>query len=344
MAINKRLIKSNDEGGGASFNTVTYTGNGGTQSVTGIGFEPDLVWIKHRNGTSFHNISDSVRGSLKIIQSNTTTAEQNAPNGGVSSFNSDGFTLGSSTSSYPDVSGSGQNYVAWCWKAGGAAVTNTDGTITSQVSANTEAGFSIVSYTGNGVNPGASIGHGLKQNPDFIVAKSRSTGEWPAFHSALPITNTVYWNATYASSTYINRYSAINENTFTTGSNGSELNANGVPYIAYCFAEVAGFSKFGSYVGNGNDNGPTIDCNFEPAFVMIKSSSLTGSWRIWDNKRSPSNPRNEILKPNESEAEETNSPNAVIDFLENGFQPKSTHSSVNASGASYIYMAFANQF
>jgi hypothetical protein len=255
------------------FNVVLYTGDGtDDKAITGVGFQPDMVWIKSRSNAFSHNIYDSVRGVSKRIQPNLTNAES-SPISGVKSFDADGFTLGNDTDDTNFTSG--VTYVAWCWKAGGTAVSNTDGSITSQVSANVDAGFSIVSYTGNGTNP-STIGHGLGVVPAMIITRVRSTtGEWPVYHQSLTPDYTLYLYATYAASTYQNRYdySAFTSSVYSShATSGGEINTSGQTYIAYCFAEIEGFSKFGSYVGNGSTNGPFVytGTGFKPAFVMIK--------------------------------------------------------------------------
>jgi hypothetical protein len=320
-----------------SFNTVLYTSTGGSQSITGLGFQPDLLWTKNRTATWYHQIVDSVRLAPNTIYSNSTQAES-TPVSYTSSLDADGFTV-----NYTETIGS--NYVAWAWKGAEIPAINSNGSIPSVVSANPAAGFSIVSYTGNGVNPGATIGHGLNQNPDFIIAKSRSaSGEWPAFHSALPISYTSYWNATYASSTYINRYSAINTETFTTGSSGSELNTNGVSYIAYCFAEVAGFSKFGSYSGGSTGSGNVINVGFKPLFLMVKRTDIAGdAWQMFDTVRGGGDTFDNYVQGNTSAAEVSYNQREV-NFTNNGFYWTFAESGTNISGGTYIYMAFANQF
>ena len=362
MAINKRLIKSNDEGGGgASFNTVAWTadGTGGDISIDGLGFQPDFVWAKARTQPYSHALFDSVRGvgsthmlfSDSANSESTNTANSNG-NGFISSFDLDGFTgaTGTSANSYYNLTGN--DYVAWCWKAGGAAVTNTDGTITSQVSANTEAGFSIVTYTGDGAN--GTVGHGLGVTPNIVLTKRRnSTSNW-SFNGNIGGliygTNKLSLNDTAAIGADTNEVLAANSNNFTAGTSGS-VGASGVTYVAYCFAEVAGFSKFGSYTGNAPAGGTgstiPINCGFEPAFVMIKWTSGSvgyGAWGIWDNKRDTTNPNTKFLQANSTSAELDLSAYG-IDFASNGFTVGAAGNDItNISGNSYIYMAFANQF
>ena len=340
MAINKRLIKSN-EGGVAvptSFNTVLYTGNGTGQSISGLGFQPDLVWVKTRNrGYPFtHRLTDSVRGATKQLSSDTTDNE--SIENGVLSFNSDGFTLGNSAG----FNISGDNFVAWCWKAGGSAVTNTDGTITSQVSANTEAGFSIVSYTGS-VSANQTVGHGLDSKPDMIIVKNRSLGgeSWAVYNSNLTADYHLILNTTQEAKNNVDwiwNDTEPTDSVFTVGQFGL-TNQNPNEFIAYCWHSVAGFSKLGSYTGNGSTNGPTITIDFEPAFVMIKwTSGSGGNWQMMDNKRGADIQLYANLSNGEGPIYDG------VDFLSNGFQLKTDYVEFNGSGQSYIYMAFANQF
>ena len=339
MATNKRLIKSNDEAaGGGDFNTVTYTGNGGTQSITGVGFQPDFVWAKKRSATQDHIINDSVRGVQKELVPNNTSAEYTTSNG-LSSFDSDGFTTGANNA----LNTSGSTYVAWCWKAGGAAVTNTDGTITSQVSANVEAGFSIVKYNLSSPSVSDTIGHGLGVAPEMIITKcTSSTGNWHTYHKDLGTGKHLKLNTTDATATYANGFATVNSTAWQ-----EYFRSDPQSHIAYCFAEVAGFSKFGSYTGNGSTNGPTIDCGFEPAFVMIKASSDAGAWVMHDNKRGNYNDGDIYARvlAESSEAETDDYPTTKrIVLSPTGFQLTNASNSWNGSGRTYIYMAFANQF
>lgn len=339
MATNKRLIKSNDEGGlGLSFNTVLYTGNGTGKSITGVGFQPDFTWIKNREQPDNHRLVDSVRGATNYLVSNLTNAENTSSNN-VVSLDSNGFTVGSAAS----VNTNNEDYVSWNFKAGGAAVTNTDGTITSQVSANTEAGFSVVSYNKALGSPAASIGHGLNDQPKMIIVKTRDVADtWRVYHTAIGGTQYLSLNETTQALSASSIWNNTDPTTsvFTVGNDGSVGYGN---MIAYCFAEVEGFSSFGSYVGTGA-SGNTVVTGFEPAFVMIKCTSNVMNWAIFDNKRDTTNPNEAILYPNLSLAE-TNSAGSGINFLANGFELDTVSGGwINASGYSYIYMAFANQF
>jgi len=332
--------------GSDNFNTVLYTGNNGTQSITGVGFQPDFTWIKARdNGSNNHALTDSVRGtgSGNGLSSNTTGAEgqYSAAYGYLSAFGTDGFTVQAGSTSPNFVNSSSANYVAWNWKAGGAAVSNTDGTVTSQVSANTAAGFSIVKYTGNGNN--STIGHGLSVAPDLIITKGIDSvvgnTNWLVYNSISGATGRMFLNLSLGFTIGSTAYNDTEptSSVFTIGTTG-DINGNGAAYIAYCFHSVAGYSKIGSYTGNGSATGPIVTLGFEPAFVMIKRTDATANWRILDNKRSTTNPINKELYPPLSNAEGTFS---ALDFLSNGFQIINTDSSYNASGGTYIYMAFA---
>jgi len=328
--------------GSTAFAATTYTGTGSaltlSNAVNGTSFQPDLVWLKSRSTVENHFLFDSVRGSApnyKRLSSNLTDAEATPGIAMLTAINSNGITLGTNGG----VNTNAATFVGWQWKANGAAVTNTAGSITSQVSANTAAGFSVVTYTGNGTNPGATIGHGLGVAPSFIITKSRSgSGEWPSYHAAVGVTNTIYLNATYASSTYLNRFSAVSASTFTTGSNGIELNTNGVTYVAYCFAAVPGYSAFGRYTGNGSADGPFVYLGFRPRCIMMKRTDSTGDWWMYDTSRSASNTASLVLYANSNAAEISDS---NVDILSNGFKLRSATFQPNTSGGNFVYAAFA---
>jgi hypothetical protein len=317
------------------FNTVLYTGNGGTQSITGLDFAPNWVWIKDRGDTGYHQLVDTVRGATKYLSSNADNAEGTEA-AGLTSFNSDGFSLGNNTNYN---SGDPRTYVSWNWKAGGTASSNTDGSITSSVSANTDAGFSIVSYTGTGAN--ATVGHGLGVAPSMILFKnySRATN-WLVYNKNLGATKFLYLNVTDAEGTDSGHFNDT-EPTSTVFSVGT---ANGTNYsgenlIAYCFAEKQGYSKFGSYTGNGNADGTFVYLGFKPAFCILKRTDAAYSWATYDAKRYPENKSSiPALWSNENSAEGSYS---TIDFLSNGLKIRDTSATINESGGSYIYMAFA---
>ena len=320
-----------------------YTGNGANPRtpVSNLNFAPDFVWIKDRSSTPFHNISDSVRGVSKIIQSNTTTAEQSAPNGGVSAFNSNGFTIqGSSTVS--DVNQNGDAFVAWQWKANGTGVTNTNGTITTTVSANTTAGFSIVTYTGTGSN--ATIGHGLGVPPKVWFWKNRSaTADWSFnYYFVYNSMRFVFLNTTAAQGNNSSSYWG-NPPTATVnyiGGPDASTNVNGDQFVMYAFAEVAGYSKISSYTGNGSADGPFVFCGFRPRYVLFKRIDAIANWTVRDTARNPYNSANLGLFPNLSNAEDSTA-GREVDILSNGFKIRGTDSDLNTNGGTYIYMAFA---
>jgi hypothetical protein len=316
----------------AHFQIALYTGNGSTQNITNDGnsdLQPDLVWTKARSDTSHHTNVDSSRGAGKQIYPNLTAAEETVS--GVSGFLTDGFSLGSNGTANANTI----THVAWQWKAnGGTTASNTDGSITSTVQANTDAGFSIVTYTGTG--SAATIGHGLGVKPDIIIFKRRNgTNNWDfQYKGELRLT----LNLTDAEAT--NVLCTFTSTTTDLGSTATaEKNANTGTYVAYCFAEKQGYSKFGKYVGNGAADGPFVYTGFKPAFVLVKSSSATHNWHILDNKRDPSNVVDKYLNPDNTAAEDTFT---FGDFVSNGFKWRSSSgTSFNESGTSYIYMAFA---
>ena len=315
-----------------NFNTVLYTGNGSTQSITGVGFQPDWVWLKKRNASDSHYLQDAVRGATKAIKSNSTDAEATDTDS-VTSFNSDGFSLGNSGGYNSNTN----TFVAWNWLAGNSSgSSNGDGSITSTVSANTTAGFSIVSYTGTGSN--ATIGHGLGVAPSVIIVKPRNSSSegFAMYHKSIASdaeTDFIRWDETNAAADNANYWNDTAP-TSTVFSIGTDSATNGTTNnIAYCFAEVKGYSKFGSYTGNGGNQ--FIYTGFKPAFVIEKRSSNTSEWDVYDNKRNTFNSVTKVLKPNANDAEATYS---GLNFLSNGFE---VLGSLNDSGQTLIYLAFA---
>ncbi len=328
------------------FNTVLYTGDGSTKSITGVGFQPDFVWQKGRNVTYNHLLFDSVRGATKYLRSNATNVETTEANS-LQSFDADGFTVGNNPSG-SDMSNSSVNYVNWNWKAGGTGVTNTDGSIQSTVSVNTDAGFSIVTYTGNG-SDGATVGHGLSQTPEFILIKKRdnnsggNTGNWIAQHIGLA-TDPEATSSTFTLSSYTDGAIYLNlGNAQSSYGFDNQVNGNTDTFVAYCFHSVAGYSKFSSYTGNGSTDGPFIYTGFRPAFVIIKNASATEAWHLIDSERSPHNVANAVLYPSSNAAESNPLTAANTDFLSNGFKLRAAGGNTNDSGLTYIYMAFAEQ-
>jgi len=321
------------------FNTVTWTGNAtDDRSITGVGFKPDWVWYKERSNVGDHTVHDIVRGAGERLFPNDPSAESLDANS-LQAFESDGFQIGTNA----DVNGNGETYVGWNWLADNTSgSSNTDGSITSTVSANTTSGFSIVSYTGTGAN--ATVGHGLGSAPKMVIIKNRTTAaqNWQCYHSALGGTQGIELNNNGVAFTDSTRFNNTDptSSVFSIGT-ATDVNASSASIIAYCFAEKKGFSKIGSYVGNGNADGTFVYTGFKPAFVLIKrSDSGTNSWLLFDNKRVGYNPDNNYLFPNLSNVESTGD---LIDIVSNGFKSISTGSGVNSSGATYIYMAFAEE-
>ena len=321
------------------FDVVTYTGNGSTQSITGLEFQPDFVWLKSRN-VGYHNrLFDVIRGQSSLV-SDDTRAEGTSSDSSLTSFDSNGFSITQTTNE--SYNQSTKTYVAWCWKAGGTAVSNTNGTITSSVSANTDAGFSIVSYTGTGSN--GTIGHGLNSAPEFIITKNRdsSTISWGTYHIGSGSNNILFLNATNAQSAAAEYWQNTDPtaSVFSVGTSGFTNNATD-NYIAYCWHSVEGFSKFGSYTGNGNADGPFIYTGMKVAWVLIKQTSVSGNpWIIIDSTRDINNPCTANLFPNTSGAEFTGGGNE-IDLLSNGFKLRNSGNTTNQSGQTYIYATFA---
>jgi hypothetical protein len=329
------------------FNTVLYTGTGSggsNRQITGVGFQPDFTWVKTRGSSQEHVLSDSVRGATKALDSQATTAEETT-NTRIGAFISDGFQLGSGALQNR-VNENGVGLVAWNWKANGAGVSNTAGSIASTVSANTTSGFSIVSFTGTGAVP-VTVGHGLGVVPEVLIIKNRTNAyNWAVYHKELGNTGGLFLNTTSAFTTNADLFNNTSPtNLVVTFSNSTLTNQGSANHIMYAFNSVKGFSKFGKYTGNGNStNGPFIYTGFLPSFVMIKCTSTSSDWFIWDSKREPNNLKDLDLYPNNSSAEDTALGSNGPDFLSNGFKFQSsgtTSSEPNVSGASYIYMAFA---
>jgi hypothetical protein len=322
--------------GSQYMNPVLYTGNGSTQSITGLGFSPDLVWLKNRSAAYNHAINDSVRGAGKTLESNTTNSEFSY-SAFFTSLDSDGFSLAGGIGQF---NLSGNAYASWSWRGSdSSAVSNTDGTITSTVSANTTSGFSVVTYTGNGT-AGATVGHGLGSAPALMIGKNRTYGvNWRVYHQSLGATKYLNFNLTNSETTSSLPWNntAPNSSVFTLGTSDN-VNRNGDNIVMYCFAEVEGFSKFGSYTGNGSADGSFVYTGFRPAFVMVKQYTTTGNWIINDSGRAPYNLIPSALYPNLSNAEDVSH---TMDLLSNGFKLRSTGDDSNGSGTGIIYMAFA---
>jgi len=334
--------------GSKYFNTITYTGTGASLANTGVGFQPDWVWIKGRSGATDHGLYDAVRGVQKDLVSNSTAAETTQTTG-LTAFGSDGFTVGA----LAKLNTSAATYVAWNWLGANTTVSNTSGSITSTVSANTTSGFSIVSWTGTGAN--GTVGHGLGTTPAIIITKARSafgSDAWYVVHqkswgndgNGLVLNNTagIYNRVTDLAGTGITAWSS---STFTINQgSASFLNNTSIPYIAYCFAEVKGYSKFGSYTGNGSTDGTFVYTGFKPAFVMWKCTDNIGeNWCMLDNKRDTFNLSIRRISAESSAVEAVGggSGTAIFDMLSNGFKHRGSGSVSNGSGNNYIYMAFS---
>jgi hypothetical protein len=323
------------------FNTKLYSGSGSTTTLTGVGFQPDWTWIKRRNSSINHKIYDAVRTAGKSISSNNTSAEiTNDAEGYLSAFTSDGFTVQAGTTSDEYVNQSGGTYVSWSWLGGGTGVSNTDGDITSTVSANTTSGFSVVKWTGTGSD--GTIGHGLGVAPKMVIVKSlANTTAWMVYHASLGNAQEIYLNDASASgaSTAWNSTTPTSTVISLDGGAGNGVNASG-DYIAYCFAEKKGFSKFGSYVGNGSTDGTFVYTGFKPAFVLVKNTAITDNWSIFDNKRIGYNAFNYVLY---ADITNVGSNGLPMDILSNGFKWRTDAGMVNGSGQNHIYMAFAEE-
>ena len=325
------------------FDTLLYTGTGANQSISGLGFgsAPDLVWIKRRNGAGQHVWTDSVRGTNKQLFSSLTNAEQTSTTG-ITSFNSNGFSLGTNVSPTGSTNGSGSTYAAWCWDAGSSTVSNSDGSITSSVRASATSGFSIVSYTGSGTS-NDSVGHGLNAAPELIITKNRdnSTYSWRVFTTAIDGSlDRLFLDATTtkADQTGVN---VPTSSVFYVGSN-LDHNKSGDNIIAYCFAPVAGYSAIGSYEGNGSSDGPFVHTGFRPAFLMWKNADGSFNWGIIDSKRDEINYMSRTLNPNTSDSQSSRSTNDAFDFLSNGFKVRAGGSNArNQNGSTFIWAAFA---
>ena len=322
------------------FRVKTYSGNSSTQSITwneSDNMKPDLLWLKGRGYADGHALVDVIRGSTKNLSSDSTTAEFTQTNG-VTSFDTNGWSMGNWSAINRSTSGTA---VGWGWLAGGTGVSNTDGSITSTVSANTTSGFSIVSYTGTGSN--ATVGHGLSSAPKMIIVKDLSTtNNWTVYHIGVGNDKDILLDVNNAENTS----TAWNNTTptssvFSIGTLGN-VNTSSNNYIAYCFAEKTGYSKFGSYVGNGNADGTFVYTGFKPAFLMVKRTNATENWYMKDNKRDPYNEMNQsVLYANGNAAQDTGGAWLRGDAVSNGFKIRINDTSSNGSGSTYIYMAFA---
>ena len=344
---------NDDYVGGKQHNTIVYTGSGSGQSISGLGFRPDMVWIQNYSSQNqTPRITDSSRGATKTLQPPYTAQE--GTESGVTSFDSDGFTLGSATGGFNTSSAT---YVAWCWRAnGGTTASNSQGSITATVQANQAAGFSIVTYTGNDGSWGSgnrdTFGHGLSAAPEFMIFKERNnTDMWTVFHHSVgngggsnAAANNLRLDnneALYTNQSYKSFGETMPTSTLVTVE-GNTTNNSGTTHVAYIWHSVEGFSKFGGWTASGNENGPFIQCGFKPKLVVIKGISATNHWMVFDAARSSFNPIDNHLKWNQDGAETTET-YRDLDFLSNGFKIRSDNGALNhPSGDKYVYMAWGD--
>jgi hypothetical protein len=308
-----------------------WTGNGSTQTISGLGFEPDMVWLKRRSATANNRIYDQIRGAQWSLVTDLTNAEENETTG-LTAFTSTGFSLGDQAG-HNSLNGT---FVGWCWDAGASTVTNTQGSITSQVRANASAGFSVATLT----TPGSgtfTVGHGLNVAPSLVICKARNqTFTWIVYHRSAGAGNYLVLNTTAASAANATIWQ--NTNPSSTLVYGDVTNWGTANYVMYSFAPVNSYSAFGSYTGNGSSDGPFVFTGMRPRWLLVKRTSSTGNWNLFDTSRSDSNLVNKYLLPNDSGAEFTFS---FGDILSNGFKLRDTSADWNASGATYVYAAFA---
>jgi hypothetical protein len=332
----------------AYFQTMIFTGDGNdNRALTNDGnsdLQPDWIWFKNRITTNGHNLLDSTRGVGKTFEGTSNTNAEGDTSTRLTSFDSDGFTVKTD----PSVNGDTNGIVAWQWKANGGTTTTNDASSTgvgnqdSVFQANTTAGFSIVTWTGSNAN--ATLAHGLGAVPNWIIVKARAgTEKWGVYHhknTAAPETDQLILNATDATadSTTLMNDTAPTSSVFTVADSGI-ANEDGKTYIGYLFAEKQGYSKFGSYIGNGNADGPFIYLGFKPAWFIVKRTDSTGNWLIYDAKRDVNNLALSYLLANGSNAESTAS--TGLDFLSNGLKIRRTGGTWNTAASPYVYMAFA---
>ena len=318
----------------AHFNTKLYTGNDTGQSITGVGFQPDWVWIKSRSDTNQHNLFTPLYTGF--LESDTSDAV-NGVNNGVTAYGADGFTVGTRDA----VNDNNLNFASWNWKAGGGAGSaNTDGSINSTVSVNTTAGFSIVKYVGDG-GMTTTVGHGLGVVPQVILIKNLETAtNWTMYHHSMGNTGQLYLDTTTSFTTDADTFkNTTPTSTLWTMSNSSKTNQGSRNHIAYCFAEKTGYSKFGSYTGNTNNgDGTFVYTGFKPAFIMVKNTARSQNWSMHDSKRPGYNEVNQRLQANLSDAEASNN---KVDLLSNGFKWRTNDGDTNGYAEQHIYMAFA---
>ena len=321
------------------FNTLLYSGDGSSSSArTGVGFQPDWMWFKRRDGSGTHAVFDIVRGTngtvYRRLLPQSTNAEDTA-SGTVLAIGSDGFTLGNDS----NINQSGETYVSWNWLGSNTTASNSDGSITSTVSANTTAGFSIVGYTGTGSN--ATVGHGLNSAPEMVIIKQRteSIQSWCTFHAAIGAGKFIDLNRSDAvNNNGSTRYTSVPSSTVLNLGSSDAVNKSGKDYVGYVFNSVKGYSKMTQYTGNGSSDGPFVYTGFKPAWVIHKGMNNSNGWHVHDNKRDPINPCNTPLFPQASIGEGSDT---LCDFLSNGLKIRSTLGSRNGNGSTYLIMAFA---
>jgi len=327
--------------GNKYMDATLYTGTGSAATITNAaGFKPDFVWLKSRSNTYNNGLFNSISGVNKVLVSNSTDQEQTETAGSLTAFNSNGFGLGSGSANYAGVNINSATYVGWQWQAGqGTTSSNTSGTITSTVSVNATAGFSVVTYTGTGAN--ATVGHGLGVAPKWIIVKKRSAASsWVMYHGSLAATQRMILETTagVATDASVWNSTAPTSSVFSLG-NDAGVNGSAATFVAYCWAEIAGFSKFTSYTGNGSADGPFIFTNFQPRYVMFKRTDTTSNWNIYDGARNTYNATDILIAANNANADASPYP---VDFLSNGIKLRSTLADINASGGTYIYACFAS--
>jgi hypothetical protein len=322
-------------------NTKLYTGNGGTNAITGVGFQPAWTWLKNRSTTQDHEIYDAVRGATKAVHSNSNSDQSTYANG-LNAFGTDGFTVGDRG----NINGSGNNIVSWNWKAGTTSVPSGGSITPSAVSINTTSGFGIYKYAGvSGAS--ATIAHGLGVAPELVIAKKTSAStnaEWTVYHGAntsAPATDYLSLSSSAGTADADNRWYDTKPTSSLITVGDSMTNEGGShEFIMYAFAPKRGYSKFGSYVGNGDDDGNFLYTGMKPSFFMVKRTDSSGNWLMFDNKRDPFNEVYKDLRPNSSNAEDTNTGYNDCDFLSNGIKLTENGADFNNSGSTYIYMAF----
>tara|TARA_R110002020_G_scaffold393599_1_gene603760 strand:- start:242 stop:1303 length:1062 start_codon:yes stop_codon:yes gene_type:complete len=324
--------------------STLYEGNGtaigsGGKTISGLSFKPDLVWIKNRDATDDHSLFDSSRGVTKLLETTTSPYAETTQTESLTSFTGSGYTLGS----LAQVNTSSESFVSWNWKAnGGTTASNTNGSITSTVQANTTAGFSIVTYSGSDAST-VTWGHGLSSSPEWVLIKRREGNGWRTYHTSVGLGSYLSITNSNGPTTSSTDFASVSSTTFGVKGGNNPVSASSQTYVAYCWHGVEGFSKFNTYTGNGNADGPFTYTNFKPAWVMIKRTDSAGDWCILDNKRNAINPADNVLKANLSAIEDDDA-NMAIDFVSNGFKIRGAGSdgdNINASGGTYVYMAFA---